>query len=113
MLQPLNIVNYLRNKEFTEDDLIKLLEQMKAEHRTDAANTAIAQFNEKKARFKGQRLKRLEREFYDLVLKEINESRKKHKEERAQEGYKENRKRKNREMWLAKQREKRDQANKI
>ena len=90
------ILNFLREKDFSEEELEHYIDDMVADAREDAANNAIYQFVSKKRQFIDRREKRLKEEFRNHILPEINEDRQRIKLERAQGVYKENRKKKKR-----------------
>ena len=86
------ILNHLRDKEFSEDELRKYLEDLLYEGRESAACDSLFQFNGKRRRFIDKREKRLREDFKNDILIDINEARQVTKLARAQDRYKENRK---------------------
>jgi hypothetical protein len=91
MAKTKEILNFLRDKDFTEEELERELNRMVFDEREDAANHSLYQFVSNKRKFVDNREKRLRTEF-QFVLQEINEDRNRIKLERAQANYKENRK---------------------
>ena len=73
MLEPLDIIGHLRDKEFDEHELLILLGQMIKDQRTDSADRAILQYTESLSAFKDRRLRRLVSEFRNIILTDINE----------------------------------------
>lgn len=98
MLEPLDIVNHLQDQDFDSVELVSLLGQFRREQREDAANIAVAQFNETQRRFIDRRNRRFDREFH-AVLDDITEARKQVKWERSQEQYRKTRKEKKKQYW--------------
>ena len=98
-----DIINYLRDKEFAEDELVGLLNQLVREKKEMAANRAIRQFNEARGRFRAKREERLRREYKDRIGYEIANDRAVKKNERAQAMYKKNRAAKKKEQAVKKQ----------
>lgn len=94
MLEPLDIIGHLRDKEFDEHELLILLGQMIKDQRTDSADRAILQYTESLSAFKDRRLRRLVSEFRNIILTDINEARRQVKWELAQKTYRENRRNK-------------------
>jgi hypothetical protein len=90
-----NIITYLRDKEFTEEELKALLKQLLDEHGENKACLALAQFTERLHEFKSKREKRLVEECINYIIPELNEARNVIRLQRAQVQYKKTRKNKN------------------
>jgi hypothetical protein len=90
-----NIITYLRDKEFTEEELKALLKQLLDEHGENKACLALAQFTERLHEFKSKREKRLVEECINYIIPELNEARNVTRLQRAQVQYKKTRKNKN------------------
>lgn len=85
------ILDFLRDKDFTEEELEYHLADMLVEAKEDAANQAVYQFTTKRREFIEKRNARLATECKDFVIEELNEERKLIKFKRAQDTYKNNR----------------------
>jgi hypothetical protein len=90
------VISYLRDKEFSEEELINLLRQSLEEYGIHTANISLAQFTEKVRTFKDKRDQRLREECINFVVHELNEERREIKLARAQDQYKINRRAKKR-----------------
>ena len=88
------IISFLRDKDFTEEELARYLDEMVADVAQNSADCAIFQFVKKKRDFTDKRNKRLRSEFRDFILDELNKDRQNIKLDRAQDVYKANRRRK-------------------
>lgn len=94
MLEPIDIIGHLREQEFDEHELLLLLGQMIQEQRTESADKAILQYTKSLSAFRSRRLRRLISEFRNIILTDINDTRRQTKWELAQKLYRENRKNK-------------------
>ncbi len=86
------ILNFLRDKDFSEEELERYINELVYEKKVKASNDSLYQFTTKKRSFLDKRDARLIAEFNDHILPEINDLRQAVKLARAQGVYKANRK---------------------
>lgn len=93
MKESQDILNHLRDLDFDESELRVEMDEMVEEHEFNAANKSLYQYQSKLRKFKDRRDKRLSAEFDELMI-ENNNLRLERKLARAQDQYKENRRKK-------------------
>lgn len=86
------VLSYLREKEFTEEELRDLLKQVSRGDMEYASNKTLGWIIDHLREFKNKREASWRLEFRNVILPEINEVRRERKLERAQETYKQTRK---------------------